>query len=61
MEGRKAKNYVPPLFFEKVGDKKCTIQNNCVTPSHRIAVNSLVDGVKDTWHVHILAGVVLSV
>ena len=22
MEGRKAKNYVPPLFFEKVGDNE---------------------------------------
>ena len=25
-EGRKAENYVPPLFFEKAGDKKDTLE-----------------------------------
>ena len=33
-EGRKAENYVPPLFFEKAGDKKvfasCFSTRNCV-------------------------------
>ena len=26
-EGRNAENYVPPLFFEKAGDNKCTYKN----------------------------------
>ena len=30
-EGRKAENYVPPLFFEKAGDKKLVFPN--VIPS----------------------------
>ena len=29
-EGRKAENYVPPLFFEKAGDKKYTASIECL-------------------------------
>ena len=33
MEGRKAKNYVPPLFFEKAGDNKHVLSIMVFNPS----------------------------
>ena len=29
-EGRKAENYVPPLFFEKAGDNKVSVENDVI-------------------------------